>query len=64
MISSADRAAMATPRAGFVVKLTTQGSRHYINICGHPSVGSPIDPMDREVSEERLRLCGIDNTKP
>lgn len=46
-----------------MVKLTVSGSRHYVNVCSHPSVGRPIDPMDREVPDEHLELRGIDNLR-
>lgn len=53
----------ATPNAGFVIKTTTNGQRHYINVCSHSSVGLPINAADREVSEEHLQLRGIDNLR-
>ena len=51
------------PTGGYVVKLTANGSRHYVNVCSHSSVGRPIDAMDREVSDEHLQLRGIDNLR-
>ena len=45
-----------TPDAGFVVKIVANGigTRHYINMCSHRSVGKPINAQDQEMPDE---LC-------
>ena len=54
-----------TPDAGFVVKIVANGigTRHYINMCSHRSVGKPINAQDQEMPDEHLKLRGIDNLR-
>ena len=54
----------AVPLAGFVAKLkASDGTLHYVNICSHPTIERPIDGRDKEVSDEILRMRGLENLR-
>lgn len=58
-----ESSAAATPLAGFVVKVVSNGQRHYLNMCSHPTLQRPLDARECQVSEEHLQLRGVDNLR-